>query len=562
MFLTVCAVAQAQETTTIEYQNPDIQYVEVHADSVQRYDYLHHYGFWDNWFIGAQVGISHSMSENTRFGDFFKAERPSFTFQVGKFFFPSFGMRLTAGYKPQRGRANWELCDLWPETYGFYDFNVFAGYVDGLVNFTNILFPYSENHKFNVIGILGLGYNRSFGFDKDKINTWDKYHVETTPGNYFAAHAGLEATYAITKSLDLSLEATFNGTDDWYNGVEFDRVYDTYFDVQVGLKYHFKDQHGHHRFKYISGLSQDVLNIYNDKIADEKANLEKLAKPVLVEVEKPKFGEQLQTTISFYIDRYYITDAQKRNVASVAKFLENHPNVNLVVTGYADVETAYPEYNKRLSQKRAKAVYDMLTKEFGVSTDRLRMDFKGDAVQPFGTVNEWNRAVVFLMESADHDNVYDIVSRDKATETQVVIPAGTINPELYRGRKDITKIIISEGVTEIPDGAFEGCWALAEVVLPKSLKRIGAKAFNGTILQRVELPSQLEYIGDEAFQNSSMVEIDIPSGHKPTLGKDVFSTADKFILRVIVPARSITTFKADKEWNRADNITNIGAYWQ
>lgn len=89
---------------------------------------------------------------------------------------------------------------------------------------------------------------------------------------------------------------------------------------------------------------------------------------------------------------------QKRNVASVAKFIESHPNVNLIVTGYADVETAYPEYNMKLSQRRAKAVYDCLVNEFNVDPSRLRVDYKGDVVQPYADVNEWNRAVVFIME--------------------------------------------------------------------------------------------------------------------------------------------------------------------
>ena len=114
--------------------------------------------------------------------------------------------------------------------------------------------------------------------------------------------------------------------------------------------------------------------------------------------EKIKLREALQTTISFYVDRHYITDAQKKNIKSVATFLSTHPDINLIVTGYADIETAYPAYNLRLSQKRAQAVYDMLVDEFGVSKDRLRIDYKGDTVQPYESVNEWNRAVIFFLD--------------------------------------------------------------------------------------------------------------------------------------------------------------------
>ncbi|MDO4181946.1 MAG: OmpA family protein, partial [Bacteroidales bacterium] len=103
-------------------------------------------------------------------------------------------------------------------------------------------------------------------------------------------------------------------------------------------------------------------------------------------------------TVSFVIDKYNITDIQKKNVAEAAKYLEEHTDVNLIVTGYADVQTAYPAYNLKLSERRAKAVYDMMVKEFGVDPSRIRIDFKGDTVQPYQIKNEWNRVVVFITE--------------------------------------------------------------------------------------------------------------------------------------------------------------------
>ena len=103
-------------------------------------------------------------------------------------------------------------------------------------------------------------------------------------------------------------------------------------------------------------------------------------------------------TVSFIIDKYNITDIQKKNVEAVANYIKAHDDVNVVVTGYADVQTAYPAYNMKLSERRAKAVYNMLVNEFGVDPDRLRMDYKGDTVQPYARKNEWNRVVVFILE--------------------------------------------------------------------------------------------------------------------------------------------------------------------
>lgn len=381
--------------------------------------YLDDYHFHDNIFVLGQLGISHSMSENTRFGNFFDNEKLSFNVGVGKWIYPSFGVRFTAGLHPQVGRAEWEISDAYPETFGNYTYNMFSAYFDGLVNFTNILLKYKEDRVFNLIGIVGFGFNHTFGFDKTKCAIMaaglDKNHkprynnpeagervmgydVDTDPGNFFAAHVGLQGRWKVNAAWDIIGEVTFNGTDDKYNGHEYDRVYDTYFDILVGAQFHFKDCHGRRRFHYVKNLSAAVLDRLAKMQDDENERLNEANMAIPEIFEKIRFNEALQTTVSFYVDRYYITDAQKKNIKSVATFLATHPDINLIVTGYADIETAYPAYNLRLSQKRAQAVYDMLVNDYHVPTNRLRIDYKGDTVQPYTSVNEWNRAVIFFLD--------------------------------------------------------------------------------------------------------------------------------------------------------------------
>ena len=384
--------------------------------------YLDDYHFLDNIFLIGQLGISHSMSENTRFGEFFGNERLSFNLGVGKWVYPAFGVRFTLGLHPQVGRAEWELSEAYPETFGNYNYNMLSGYLDGLVNLTNIILKYREDRVFNLIGIIGFGYNHTFGFDKEKCAIMSAgldanhkprynnpsagervmgYDVDTDPGNYFAAHVGLQGRWKASQAWDIIAELTFNGTDDKYNGHEYDRVYDTYFDVLLGAQFHFKDCHGRRRFHYVKYLNSAVLARLAKMRDDENEKLNEANMAIPEIFEKIKFTEALQTTISFYVDRYYITDAQKKNLKSVATFLATHPDINLIVTGYADIETAYPAYNLRLSQKRAQAVYDMLVNEFNVPANRLRIDYKGDTVQPYANVNEWNRAVIFFLDRGD-----------------------------------------------------------------------------------------------------------------------------------------------------------------
>ena len=393
-----------------------------------------------NLFIGASVGMSLSMGENTRFGNFLDMSRPSFQIEIGKFFYPQFGIRFAGQYLNQKGRAEWEISDYedkYGQNDGNYDFSMASGFIDGLINFHNVFWRYKENRRFNFIGFFGLGAFYTFGFDKDKlaylrnptykdcivdgvehhagdfmdVNTYG-YDVSSKHKWYFAAHAGVILNYMITDAWDVNIDLSFNGTDDGYNGVRFRRVYDTYINALAGLAYHIQTRAGKRRLRYSHYTDQDIVSALNRQLYETNDSLQKALTPVVRMEENVAYNEMLQTTVSFYIDKTFVTEAQKRNVRSVARFMETHPDLDVVVTGYADVQTAYPKYNMMLSQKRAQAVYDLLTNEYGVDPNRLSMDYKGDEEQPFAIVNEWNRAVVFVLKQ--HDENFKPEVQDKA----------------------------------------------------------------------------------------------------------------------------------------------------
>jgi hypothetical protein len=355
--------------------------------------------------------------------------RPRFQIQVGRSFYPQFGMRLTLNYLSQRGRAEWstsEFLEQWAERDGNYDFSMAAGFIDGVFDFHNVIWGYKEDRRFSLKGYLGLGAFYTFGFDDNKLDwlanpTWSDcnyngvhhnagdrlpsgygYRVDRKNKWYYAGHIGLIGEYHISPAWSVNLDVSFNGTDDAYNGMRFRRVYDSYVDVMLGALYYLKDASGfrHRRPRYVY-IDSDTIPL----------------PPTPGVFERVHYKEMLKTTVSFYIDKTFVTDAQRRNVRSVAKFMENHPDIDVVVTGYADVQTAYPKYNMMLSQKRAQAVYTMLVEEFNVDPKRLSMDYKGDEEQPFEIVNEWNRAVVFYIKP--HDSSFTPSIEDKADDIKL-----------------------------------------------------------------------------------------------------------------------------------------------
>lgn len=68
-------------------------------------------------------------------------------------------------------------------------------------------------------------------------------------------------------------------------------------------------------------------------------------------------------------------------------------------------------------------------------------------------------------------------------------------------RQTVTKCVIQPGVTSIADKAFDTCANLSQVIIPDSVTKIGASAFNGcrNKLKTVTIPSSVREIGKEAF---------------------------------------------------------------
>lgn len=78
----------------------------------------------------------------------------------------------------------------------------------------------------------------------------------------------------------------------------------------------------------------------------------------------------------------------------------------------------------------------------------------------------------------------------------------TVAPYAYKGRMDIRRIVIQDGIKELPDYAFAECRNLTEVVLPASVKELGNHTFyNCRSLQKLSVPAGLLSVGDGTFKN-------------------------------------------------------------
>ena len=69
----------------------------------------------------------------------------------------------------------------------------------------------------------------------------------------------------------------------------------------------------------------------------------------------------------------------------------------------------------------------------------------------------------------------------------------------------------SNSMTEIGENAFQGCDSMAEISLPKTLKKIGEGAFFGNeSIEFLELPANIEEIGEDSFDGfEKMILLDL-----------------------------------------------------
>ena len=100
----------------------------------------------------------------------------------------------------------------------------------------------------------------------------------------------------------------------------------------------------------------------------------------------------------------------------------------------------------------------------------------------------------------------------------------------------------SVGLDYVGNSWFDGCYKMGDIVLPSTIKTIGARAFYGcAALQEIEIPAGVTQIGANAFDgctslNTIMVKGDVPAA----IGSDAFHKHDN--LRIYVPTDKVDEY--------------------
>ncbi len=111
---------------------------------------------------------------------------------------------------------------------------------------------------------------------------------------------------------------------------------------------------------------------------------------------------EISLNIEFDNDSAKTRKEHLKEIARIADLMEKHPNATLMIEGHSD-SYGDSNYNKSLSQRRANSVYDVLVKQFGINTNRIKALGFGEerpvASNETRAGRQKNRRVVAILEA-------------------------------------------------------------------------------------------------------------------------------------------------------------------
>lgn len=358
----------------------------------------HYYNTWrDGWFLQFGAGVNLPVMEG--FKNQKKHIGATYNLALGRWFSPYFGFRFSGYY------GNFA------EGIDGHTLHYRSASINGDVmwDMCNSIGGVNLSRPVSVVPFIGIGgaYVHHFGGDTQYVNVYQGGNKRTTSW-MLPVSAGLQLRFRLCKYVDFFLEGRASFAGDNYNNVVADAPVDIAFQATGGLTFNiggksFNTYDPCADAAYMASLNNQV-NDLREELAVTSAALAVAesqlpcpeVKPAPAPAPVVKTSPML-TTVRFSINSSNVTPMEMVNVYNVAEYMKANPKTKVTITGYADKDTGTAAYNRKLSERRAQTVYDILVNNYGISPDRLVKNAEGSSKQPYGT-NNWNRIVIFSQE--------------------------------------------------------------------------------------------------------------------------------------------------------------------
>jgi outer membrane protein OmpA-like peptidoglycan-associated protein len=350
------------------------------------------------WFIQLQGGAQYTLGEI----DFKDLISPNVQIAIGRQFTPVFSMRLQANAWQSKAGIDAGTRPSWKWKY-------VAPGLDLTFNLSNLFCGFNPNRVFNFSVFIGGGANIGWDNKADEINSIYKSQYQSAynaglisenidyiwDGTKIRAfgRAGIAADFRLSNAVSLGLEVNANTLSDRYNSKKAGN-WDWYFNALAGLKINLGKTYTTRTIE-APKVPEKVIEKVIERVVEKPCPQPAVVEPTHAVAQKKE--DKFRRDVFFTIGRTNISKAEQAKVKEVADYMKANPNSTVEVTGYADRGTGNPTINRRLSQGRAEGVANMLQRTYGIAKNRIKVDFKGDTIQPFAKDIE-NRVSICIAE--------------------------------------------------------------------------------------------------------------------------------------------------------------------
>jgi outer membrane protein OmpA-like peptidoglycan-associated protein len=349
-----------------------------------------------NWFMQFGAGVSSPFVEfSLENGKAKHHLTAAYTLSVGKWMSPYIGWRTSF----LGGALHWDN-----HTYSK------SKYVNANIDFMwdmfNSVHSVNSSRVFSIVPFIGMGGTFCWDYKATESNVHNRHGKIKRNQWTLPVSAGLQLRFRLCRYADFFLEGRAQFYGDNFNNCVYGRPIDINIAAVGGLTVKF----GGDSFKFFNacdymtliGNLNNQVNEMREALAATSVALAaaeaQLPCPEAAPIEPTEVVVLEQTplmaTVRFALNSAEITQQEQVNVYNVAQWMEQNPNQNVVILGYADRNTGSSNYNLALSQRRAQNVMQMLVEEYGVDSTRLTIKAEGSDVQPY-EINNWNRIVIF-----------------------------------------------------------------------------------------------------------------------------------------------------------------------
>ena len=358
------------------------------------------------WYIQVQGGAQYTLGEI----DFKDLISPNVQVAIGRQFNPVFGARLAVNAWQSKAGIEFGPETAAPGTTKWKWMYVAPG-IDATFNLSNLFCGFNPNRIFNFSVFAGLGANIGWDFDKKSNftnaelinkNYQNMMNLGYMPENISYAwtgtkvrmfgRAGIAADFKVSEAVSLGLEVNANTLSDRYNGKKASN-WDWYFNALAGVKINLGKTYSTRTIE-APKVPEKVIEKVIERVVEKPCPQPEIA-PTRAVAQKKE--DKFRRDVFFMINGTQISKKEQEKVKEVADYMKANPNSTVEVTGYADRGTGNPKINSNLSQRRAQAVSNMLQRNYGIKKDRIKVDFKGDTIQPFAKDVE-NRVAICIAE--------------------------------------------------------------------------------------------------------------------------------------------------------------------